>query len=46
MFVLNRLDGMKYAEIASLYGVSVSAVEKHIIKCLAHLGRASAARWK
>lgn len=46
MFVLNRLDGMKYAEIAALYGISVSAVEKHIVKCLAHLGQASAARWK
>ena len=37
MFILHRLEGMKYRDIAELYGVSVSAVEKHLIKAIAHL---------
>jgi len=39
VFVLSRLERMKYAEIAEMYGISVSAVEKHMIKALAHLAR-------
>jgi RNA polymerase sigma factor (sigma-70 family) len=39
VFVLSRLEQMKYAEIASMLGISVSAVEKHMIKALAHLAR-------
>lgn len=39
VFVLHRLEGLKYAEIAELYGVSVSSIEKYIIKALAHLAR-------
>jgi len=35
MFLLHRVEGLKYAEIARIYGISVSAVEKHIMKCLA-----------
>ena len=35
MFLLHRVEGLKYAEIAAIYGISVSAVEKHIMKCLA-----------
>lgn len=46
MFILQRIEGMKYSEIAALYGISVSAVEKHIIKCVATLGRHTAAGWK
>jgi RNA polymerase sigma-70 factor (ECF subfamily) len=42
-FILHRLEGMKHAEIASLYGVSVSSVEKYIIKALALLAKRSAA---
>jgi RNA polymerase sigma-70 factor (ECF subfamily) len=38
-FILNRLEGLKYAEIAELFGVSVSSVEKYVIKALAHLAR-------
>lgn len=38
-FILHRLEGMKHAEIAALYGVSVSSVEKYIIKALAHLAK-------
>lgn len=36
-FILHRLEGMKHAQIAELYGVSVSSVEKYIIKALAAL---------
>ncbi len=39
IFILHRLENMKYHEIADLYGISVSAVEKHMIKALAHLAR-------
>ena len=38
-FILHRLEGLKYAEIAELFGVSVSSVEKYIIKALAHVMR-------
>jgi RNA polymerase sigma factor (sigma-70 family) len=34
IFLLNRLDGLSYAEIARLLGVSVSTVEKEIIRAL------------
>jgi RNA polymerase sigma factor (sigma-70 family) len=37
VFVLHRLEQMKYAEIARVLGVSVSAIEKHMSKALAHL---------
>lgn len=37
IFILHRLEGMKYREIADLYGISVSAVEKQLIKAVAHL---------
>ena len=42
VFILHRLEGMKHAEIANLYGVSVSSVEKYIIKALAHLAKRGA----
>jgi RNA polymerase sigma-70 factor (ECF subfamily) len=42
VFILHRLEGMKYADIARLYGLSVSAIEKDIIKALAHLARYAA----
>jgi len=38
-FILHRLEGMRHAEIAALYGVSVSSVEKYIIKALAHVAQ-------
>ncbi len=37
IFILSRLEGMKYREIADLYGMSVSAVEKHLIQAFAHM---------
>jgi RNA polymerase sigma factor (sigma-70 family) len=39
IFILSRLEQMKYSEIAAMLAVSVSAVEKHMIKALAHLER-------
>lgn len=38
IFVLSRLENMPHRDIAALYGISVSAVEKHVMKVLAHLG--------
>lgn len=39
IFLLHRLENMKYREIAEFYGISQSAVEKHMIKALAHLAK-------
>lgn len=39
MFYLYRLENLKVREIAELYGISVSAVEKHLAKALTHLTR-------
>lgn len=38
IFVLSRLENMHHRDIASLYGISVSAVEKHVMRAAAHLG--------
>ena len=37
VFVLRRLEGMKYLEIARRLGISVSALEKHMQRAVAHL---------
>jgi RNA polymerase sigma factor (sigma-70 family) len=37
--LLARLEGLSHGEIAHRLGISASAVEKHIVKALAHLGR-------
>lgn len=34
VFLLNRIHGQSYAQIASAMGVSVSAVEKHMMRAL------------
>ena len=39
VFFLHRLEGMKYSEIAQVYGISVSTVEKDISRAIAHLAR-------
>jgi RNA polymerase sigma factor (sigma-70 family) len=44
VFMLFRLEQLKHGEIAQLFGISVSAVEKHVSKAVAHLAR-RAARW-
>lgn len=37
IFVLRRLDGQNYKDIAVQFGISVSAVEKHMVRAVAHL---------
>lgn len=39
IFVLYRIEKMKQHEIASLFGLSLSAVEKHVVKAIAHLSK-------
>jgi RNA polymerase sigma factor (sigma-70 family) len=39
IFLLVRLERMKQAEVAQLLGVSISTVEKELVKALAHLAR-------
>jgi RNA polymerase sigma factor (sigma-70 family) len=41
VLLLNKYEGLSYAEIAQRFGISVSAVEKHMIHALKHLR----ARW-
>lgn len=38
IFILSRLESMHHRDIAALHGISVSAVEKHVMKATAHLG--------
>jgi RNA polymerase sigma factor (sigma-70 family) len=38
VFILARLENVQHREIASMYGISVSAVEKMMMKAMAHLG--------
>ncbi|MHA6718866.1 RNA polymerase sigma factor [Sphingomonas sp. RS6] len=37
IFLMHRLDGRKYREIAQALGISQSAVEKHIARAMAYL---------
>lgn len=39
VFVLHRLDGMRQGDTARHLGISVSSVEKHMMKALAHVTR-------
>ncbi len=39
VFMLIRVERMRQAEIAAMLGISVSSVEKHLVKALAHLAR-------
>jgi RNA polymerase sigma factor (sigma-70 family) len=39
IFLLYRLEGMKQAELANLYGMTTSGVQKHILKAMGHLTR-------
>jgi RNA polymerase sigma factor (sigma-70 family) len=38
VFVLRRLEGWRLGDIARQLGISVSAVEKHMLKAVQHLG--------
>ncbi len=42
VFLLFRLEGLKQRHIANIYGVSVSAIEKHICKALRHISERAA----
>jgi len=39
IFILHRLERMKQREIAVLFNLSVSAVEKHVIRAMVHLSK-------
>jgi RNA polymerase sigma factor (sigma-70 family) len=39
IFLLNRLEGLTYTQLAARYAMSVKAVEKQMSKALAHLRR-------
>lgn len=39
IFLLNRLDGLSYTQLAVRYGLSIAAIEKQMSKALAHLRR-------
>jgi RNA polymerase sigma-70 factor (ECF subfamily) len=38
IFILSRLEGMHQRDIAKIYEISISAVEKHVLKAQAHFG--------
>jgi RNA polymerase sigma-70 factor (ECF subfamily) len=38
IFILFRIENMKQKDIAALYGIGQSTVEKHVMKAVAHLG--------
>jgi RNA polymerase sigma factor (sigma-70 family) len=42
IFLMHRLDGLKYREIADVHGITMSAVEKHIAKAVQFLADWSA----
>jgi RNA polymerase sigma-70 factor (ECF subfamily) len=37
IFVLRRIEGMKYKDIARRLGISVSAVEKNVSRAMSYL---------
>ena len=37
VFLMHRIEGLKYREIAAALGISISAVEKQIAKAVVHL---------
>src|SRR5690348_12883617 len=39
IFILFRLENMKQKDIAALYGIGQSTVEKHVVKAVVHLAR-------
>ena len=41
IFVLRRLEGLRFQDIAARFGITVSAVEKHMQRAMAHMVRKS-----
>ncbi len=39
IFILFRLENMKHREIAAMFGISISAVEKQVLKAMVHLNK-------
>jgi RNA polymerase sigma-70 factor (ECF subfamily) len=39
IFLLSRVDGYSYKEIASAYGMTIWGVKKHMMKAIAHIDR-------
>lgn len=39
IFVLHKFEGVRYADIATRFGVSVSSIEKHMMKALSQVAR-------
>lgn len=39
ILMLSRMDGLSYSQLAARYGVTVSAIEKQMMKAIAHLHR-------
>ena len=37
IFILRRIEGIAYRDIADRFGISVSAVEKHMVRAIHHL---------
>lgn len=37
VFILFRLENMKQKDIAALYGIAQSTVEKHVMRAMLHL---------
>jgi RNA polymerase sigma factor (sigma-70 family) len=45
IFLLHRREGLTYAQIAAEAGLSVSGVEKHMMKAIAHIDREIGRPW-
>lgn len=41
VFLLHRVEGLKHAEIAQIYGIGVSTVEKDIMRAVAYIAKCS-----
>jgi len=39
ILMLSRMDGLSYSQLAARYGVTVSAIEKQMMKAIAHMHR-------
>ncbi|HVZ30648.1 MAG TPA: RNA polymerase sigma factor [Asticcacaulis sp.] len=39
IFLLNRLEGLTYTQLAARYSLNIKSIEKHMSKALAHLRR-------